>query len=231
MQLNRSLSLILLIATAFSAACGSRSGQQSPTGALTANTSLNAPLRPFDRQMLMVSGLHSLNEFIRQDVRSRIDEEAVGDADSSYDPSTIDVSPSSDSAEQPEIQKEAKPDEEQQQPNGYDEDTSQIGVSDSGKFLWAKKSFGEAVKSSATANAVIVLYADENLYDIHALMSHVEEGRNRIAQDSEIPGARVQILYGGYRGAPQVEFWILPEGAQMPEFKPEDRSKAIEPEN
>jgi hypothetical protein len=38
-------------------------------------------------------------------------------------------------------------------------------------------------------------------------------------------------VFGGYRGAPQVEYWIVAHGAAMPEFKTEDRTKASEPEN
>lgn len=234
MQSYKSLSLILVVTTFISACGGTSISPSSSTGALTANTTLNgAPLRPFDRQMLMVSGLQTLNEFIRSDVRGRVDEEAVGDIDQSYDPATIEPSQSGEAAEEPDTSKEAKPEdqEQQQQQNGYDEDTSSIGASDSGKFLWAKKSFGDAVKSNPTASGVIVLYADENFYDIGSMMRYIEDGRSRIAERSEIPADRIQVLFGGYRGAPQVEYWLIPDGAQLPEFKTEDRTKATEPEN
>lgn len=234
MQSYKSLSLILVVTTFISACGGTSVVPSSSTGALTANTTLNgAPLRPFDRQMLMVSGLQTLNEFIRSDVRGRVDEEAVGDSDQSYDPATIEPSQSDEAAEKPDTSNEAKPEglEQQQQQNGYDEDTATSSASDSGKFLWAKKSFGDALKSNPVANGVIVLYADENLYDIHAMIRYIEDGRARIAERSEVPADRIQVLFGGYRGAPQVEYWLIPNGAELPEFKPEDRSKASEPEN
>jgi hypothetical protein len=233
MQPYKSLSLVILVTTVISACGGSSVSPSSPTGALTANTTLNvAPQKPFDRQMLMVNGLLSLNEFIRSDVRSRVDEEAVGDSDPGYD--SPDFGSSSQSVE-PENPTDAKAQQSEEQPeqqqNGFDEDTSTAGASDTGKYLWAKKSFGEAVKSNPVAGGVIVLYADENFYDIGSLMRFIEEGRDRIVQGAEISGDRIQVVFGGYRGAPQVEYWIVPHGAPMPEFKTEDRTKATEPES
>jgi hypothetical protein len=233
MQSYKPLSLILLVTTLISGCGGASVPSSSSTGALTANTTLaGAPQRPFDRQMLMVSGLQSLNEFIRPDVRSRVDQEAVGDADPGYDSPSFGSSQSSEPVE-PENPKDAKPQEEQeqQQPRGLDEDTSNIGASDSGKFLWAKRSFGEALKTNQGVGGVIVLYADENFYDINALMQFIEEGRNRIVQETEIPNERVLVMFGGYRGLPQVEYWLVPYGAPMPELKVEDREKAAEPES
>ena len=77
---------------------------------------------------------------------------------------------------------------------------------------------------------MIVLYADENFYDINSLMRFIEEGKARIVQESQIPANRVLVMFGGYRGLPQVEYWLVPYGAPMPELKTEDRAKASEPE-
>ena len=228
MQSYKSISLLLLLTTVFSACSGASVPPSSSTGALTANSALGPAQRPFDRQMLMVNGLQSLNEFIRADVRNRVDEEAVGDSNPGYD--SPDYAPeSTEPAGQNDVQNETKSQqsEEPDQPqNGIDEDTASYGASDSGKFLWAKKSFGYAVKANPAAGGVIVLYADENFYDINAMMSFIEAGRDRIIQESEIPSDRIQVVFGGYRGAPQVEYWIVNHGAAMPEFKTEDRSKA-----
>ena len=233
MQSYKSLSLIILMTSLISSCGGTSLSPSSSTGALSANATLNlAPTRPFDRQMLMVSGLQSLNEFIRSDVRGRVDEEAVGDFDPSYDPATIEPSQSSEGSEKIENPNEAKPDDQEpQQQNAYDEDTLSIGGSNAGKYLWAKRSFGDAIRSNPTASGVIVLYADENFYDINSMMRYIEDGRSRIAERSEIPADRIQVVFGGYRGAPQVEFWLVPEGTQIPEFKPDDRTKASEPEH
>ena len=59
----------------------------------------------------------------------------------------------------------------------------------------------------------------------------VEEGRNRIATDSGIDIARIHVVFGGYRGVAQVEFWIVPAGENSPEIRPEQRDASGEPEN
>jgi hypothetical protein len=157
-----------------------------------------------------------------------MDEEPIGDSDGGYNPSTLDPSTS---GEQPQSEV-SEGQAEQPQPNAApDEDANPAAPSDASKFTWAKKSFGEAVKASPTNNGVIVLYADENYYDINSLMVFVEDGRHRIADKAGIESDRIQVVFGGYRGVPQVELWIVPDGAPMPEFRTEDRSKSSEPEN
>jgi hypothetical protein len=166
-----------------------------------------------------------MNEFIRPDVRSRMDEEPVGDSDGEYDPSTLETVTSGDEvqADSGEAQSETvEPDAgpvEESDPTRTNSDTM--------KFAWARKSFGDAVKATPTSNGVIVLYADENVYDINSLIAFVEDGRNRIAERSDIGSDRIQVVFGGYRGAPQVELWVMPDGS-LPELKQDDRSK---PEN
>ena len=231
MRSSNSLAFAVLLSLFVSASCGRDAAPpaSSSAGALVANSSSETPVaRRFDRQVLSVSGLHSLSEFIRPDVRGRLDEEAIGDADSSFDPGAIDA-PAAE--EQPPVENSDAQIDEVQPAVGTDEDTAPVGSSNSAKFLWAKKSFGDAVKAQPTNNGVIVLYADENLYDVNAFMAFMEHGRDRIAEESGIPGDRLQVVFGGYRGVPQVELWLVPDGAAMPEFKPDDRSKTDDLQN
>ena len=199
----------------------------SSAGALTANASLNLAARPFAKHQLNTPGFHYMNDFIRPDVRARMDEEPVGDADGGYDPATVEpVSPPDEAGPEPEARNE-----EPEQPQGST-DESPAGISlESAKFVWAKKSFGDAVKASPTSQGVIVLYADENYFDTERLMAYIQEGRDRIVEASGAPSERIQVVYGGYRSMPQVELWVIREGETMPEFKPDDRSKASQPEN
>ena len=88
----------------------------------------------------------------------------------------------------------------------------------------AKKGFGDAIKANPTNNGVIVLYADENTYDLERLVGFVEGGRNQIAELSALGSERIQVVFGGYRAVPQVELWVVPEGGSMPEFKADERS-------
>ena len=229
MKLFRSLSPILLLSLLTSVSCSKETVKpSSSTGALTANSAIESLVpRPFDREALAVSGMHSLNEFIRSDVRGRLDEESTGDTQGIYEAPSDASTASTDEAGSD--GKETPVEEPQQQE--LNEDTSTTAVSREAKFHWVKKSFGDAVKANPGNSGVIVLYADENLYDIHALMRFVEEGRSRIAAKSELGEDRFAVVYGGYRAVAQVETWVIPPGGTMPAFKPDDRAKSSEPEN
>lgn len=234
MNLYRSFAvIIILVSTLCSASCSKASVQPSSSsaGALTANSAFNnLAARPFARQHLNASGANYLNQFIRPEVRARLDEEPTGDTDGSYDPSTVDPTISSEEP-QSESTGEDQSEETQQQAAGNDESYPAGSRLDTLKFSWAKKSFGEAVKASPTNNGVIVLYADENYYDLEGLTRFIEEGRNRIAEMSGLGGERLQVVFGGYRAAPQVELWVVPQGSPMPEFKTDTQSKPSEPED
>lgn len=233
MKLFRFSAVIVILSTFFSVACGNAEVQPSSSsaGALTANTALeNSAARRFARQSLSSTGAAYLNEFIRPEVRGRLDEEPVGDTDGGYDPATSDQSASSDQP-QPESAGERQDEDSQQQRAAEEESATGASRLDTMKYAWAKKAFGDAVKASPTTNGVIVLYADENYYDIERLMGFIEEGRNRVADMSALGGERIQVVFGGYRALPQVELWVVPQGSPMPEFKADDRSKPSEPEN
>lgn len=229
MKSYKSLALILIMTALVSGSCSRTPVKPSSSaGALTANSAIeNAAPRPFERHMLTSSGFHTMNEFILPDIRNKMDEEPVGDVDTN-DPIPVEPGAASDEpqAETPAEAQTADPAEEQ---TGRVEEL-ETGSPSTVKFSWARKSFGDAVKANPTATGVIVLYADENYYDVERLIRFVEEGRDKIATKSEIGGERVQVVFGGYRGVPQVELWVVPEGS-VPLIKPEDRSKASEPEN
>ena len=234
MKSFKSFAVVISISTLFSASCGKTAAPpaSSSAGALTANSSLNsgAPVRPFGRHSLNSAGSTYLNDFIRPDVRARLDEEPGGDADGSYDPSTVD--PASSEQASAESGGETQNQEAGQPRSDETEDSPSAGPRvDTLKYSWAKKAFGEAIKAVPTNNGVIVLYADENYYDVERLMGLVEEGRNRIAENVAIPGDRIQVVFGGYRATPQVELWVVPQDGPMPEFKAEERPGGTQPED
>lgn len=227
MNLYRPVTLTILLIVLVSTSCSRGTQPSSSAGALTANSAFNnLAAKLFERHNFNTSAFHVLNEFIKPDVRSRMDEEPVGDTDASYDPGILEPGTSVDGAQTETAGEDQNQDAEPNQTGG--EETGAAG--DSAKFLWAKKSYGDAVKVNSANRGVIVLYADENYYDVERLMAFVEEGRNRIAEKSAVSGDRIQVVYGGYRAVPQLELWVVPQGS-MPELKPDDRSKANEPEN
>lgn len=234
MKSYRSFSVVILLSALFSASCAKTTAppSSSSAGALTANSALNNfAARPFARHTLSGTGSSYLNEFLRPDVRARMDEEPTGDADGGYDPSTVDPGATSNEA-QTDLSGEAQNEDAQQEGGGENDESYVTGSRlDTLKYSWARKGFGEAIKASPTNSGIIVLYADENTYDVERLMGFVEEGRNRIAQLSAVGGEKIQVVFGGYRAIPQVELWVVPQDGPMPEFKTDDRSKSNEPSN
>lgn len=227
MKSSKPLSLTLLLAVFVSTSCSKDAVQPSSSsaGALTANSAISVPARPFEKRSLTGSGYHFMNEFIRPDVRSRMDEEPVGDADSSYDPAASAPATSEEPQQGESVSEEPAPAEA---PPG--EEITVGSGSDTIRYSWATKAFGEAVKSSVGSSGYIVLYADEDYFDINALMAFVEEGRNRIAEKAGIGGEKIQVVFGGYRPTPQVEMWVMPDGS-VPELRPDERHKPNQPED
>ena len=181
----------------------------------------NLAARPFGRHTLNATGSGYLAEFMRPDVRAKLDEEPVGDGDASYDPSAAASVISSDAeTESNELSTEGG---EQPVSGEHDDGSTSASRIDTLKYSWARKGFGEAVNAKPTNNGVIVLYADENTYDLERLMRFVEGGRDQIAELSGIGNERIPVVFGGYRAMPQVELWVIPEGGAMPEFKPDSR--------
>ena len=169
----------------------------------------------FERRGLDVVGFRHLNEFIRPDVRERLDVEPIGESGEYIPPTFGGTEPSSEG--------------ETQEPFNEEDPLSQLETSKA-KFQWAKKKYGDALAADPTATGFIVLYADDNYYDIGRLNYFVDEGRAIIAAESSIDASRMQVIYGGYRGVAQVEMWIVPDGQQLPELKPDDRDATPEKE-
>lgn len=225
MNFYRSLTLTLLLAMFLSTSCSNAAtpNSSSSAGALTANSAITTTAaRPFGRHQLNTSGFYFLNEFMRPEVRARMDEEPTGDTDGGYDPSTVDSGMSQTQEENAPAESQT---EEPQAQTGDEETAATADRPDTMKFAWAKKSYADAIKASPTSSGVIVLYADEQYYDLERLTAYIEQGRNSIADSSGIGPERIQVVFGGYRATPQVELWVLRDGETLPEFKPDDRSK------
>lgn len=206
----RSLASLAIIITALAilAACTQKAPQNPSTSGALLSNSVAPTTRMFDRRSLDVAGFRHLTEFIRPEVRERLDVEPVGESD-------VYAPPTSDSPGE-------STDAETQEPFNEENPASELEINKA-RFQWAKKKFGDALAADATATGIIILYADENYYDIGRLNSFVDEGRGRIASEAGIDPGRIQLMFGGYRGNAQVEMWIVPAGEQFPELKPENR--------
>ena len=58
---------------------------------------------------------------------------------------------------------------------------------------------------------VIIFYADDLEYSTGKLWNLVEEGKQKISEQSKISPDKIQLLFGGYRDSIQMEFWVMPK--------------------
>ena len=92
MKFQGGLTLLILATAFFLGACAEKLTTKTSTGASTSGAMMSNAVaastgtRLFDRRKLEVSGFHVLNDFIRPDVRARLDEEPTGDTDGGYAP-------------------------------------------------------------------------------------------------------------------------------------------------
>ncbi|MEP6787872.1 MAG: hypothetical protein ABJB40_05540 [Acidobacteriota bacterium] len=103
------------------------------------------------------------------------------------------------------------------------EDDSTPAEKEALRYSWANERFGGEIAKRKNATGVIILYADDEYYDNNRLRNFVEQGRIRIANEAKIKVSRLQVVFGGYRSIPVVEFWIVPANAEMPTAMPETR--------
>jgi len=92
------------------------------------------------------------------------------------------------------------------------------------RFRWADDGFGSEIARRKKASGVLMLYADDQYYDISRLEYFVEQGKNKIAKNSKIDVSRIQVIFGGYRDFVQAEFWIVPQDGEFPIAKPDERA-------
>ena len=91
------------------------------------------------------------------------------------------------------------------------------------RFSWIERYFADDVKKRDGASGVMIFYADDQFYDISRLHAFIEQGRDRITGKAELDVRQIEVIFGGYRGRAQIEYYIVPEGGIGPEPKPEER--------
>lgn len=91
------------------------------------------------------------------------------------------------------------------------------------RFSWTNKKFAPAVAKTKGSYGVMIYYADDQFYDISRLEPFIAAGRDRMAYAAGIFGESIQIIFGGFRSQPQVEYWLVPANGTRPVAKPEAR--------
>ena len=91
------------------------------------------------------------------------------------------------------------------------------------RYSWTNKKFAPAIAKSKMSRGVMIYYADDQYYDISRLEPFITAGRDRIAKAAGLDPNRIEVIFGGYRGQVQVEYWLVPYGGTLPIAKAEDR--------
>ncbi len=99
------------------------------------------------------------------------------------------------------------------------------------RFNWTNKKFAPAIAKTKGSYGVMIYYADDQFYDISRLEPFIAAGRDRIAKAANLDPALIQVIFGGYRGQPQVEYWLVPDGGNQPIANPEDRDSSEPSDN
>ena len=111
-------------------------------------------------------------------------------------------------------------DNSQEKPNLTAEELDAI------RYSWTNKQFAPAIAKTKGSYGVMIYYADDQFYDISRLEPFIAAGRDRMAYAARIFPESIQIIFGGYRGQPQVEYWLVPADGTRPIAKPEDRDSS-----
>ena len=91
------------------------------------------------------------------------------------------------------------------------------------KFSWVNEAFGKVIKNQKDSRGVIIFYADDRYYDVGKFQNLFEEGSQKIAEANKISTDKIQVVYGGYRGMIETEFWVVPKKGENPMLTAEER--------
>jgi hypothetical protein len=215
---RRSITILVIIWALTSIGCSRPAGGPSAETALKSKTEDDATnhTRLFRRETLNASRTNALAEFINPEVRMRLDQEPGSQDEVSTSTVQTDEAPGA-----PEYNPETEI---------GDDGVVNLDELQKLKFSWTNKKFAATLKKDETTSGVLVLYADENFYDVGRLTRFIEEGRDKMAEAAEIDPGRITVVFGGYKGLAQLEFWLVAQGEQAPEPKPDRREADDSPQ-
>ena len=91
------------------------------------------------------------------------------------------------------------------------------------RFSWLSESFGKLLAKKEQSNGILIFYADDQTYDIAKIELRIKEGLQKLSKDSKLKVDRIKIVFGGYRSAMEVEFFVVPKMGKEPTPTPEER--------
>jgi hypothetical protein len=88
--------------------------------------------------------------------------------------------------------------------------------------------FNEKLKENTESRGVVIFYADEKMVDINKVRGDVESRVKMYAGEARVGLDRFQIVFGGYRSGIDIEMWVAPKTAAVPQVKPDQRSSVAD---
>jgi hypothetical protein len=88
--------------------------------------------------------------------------------------------------------------------------------------------FNEKLKENSEARGVVIFYADDKMFDVKKIRSDVEGRVKASADQAGIALDKLQVLFGGYRSGIEIEMWVAPKTAKLPEARPNQRTSAVD---
>jgi len=112
--------------------------------------------------------------------------------------------------------------EESDEPNNEDQRKEKSWLPSMAPFGTGDFSL-EFLMDHKQARAMLVIYLDENVFNLQAARKLIEGKLSDHAAKVKIDVARVRLAFGGYRKTPELELWALPIGGSDPELMPDEK--------
>lgn len=106
---------------------------------------------------------------------------------------------------------------------GSDHDPAELRKIDADNLpAWISDEFARALSDHKEARGYLIFYADPSEYDVNGLERRFAEGI-KVMDDALGESGRIQLIYGGVRGATQVEYFIGPKNGSAPSPSPGEK--------
>jgi hypothetical protein len=90
-------------------------------------------------------------------------------------------------------------------------------------YNWTSNYFATILASDESSRGIVMFYADEAEYNIEKSRRVIVAGVADLAEKTKSDLSYVEIVFGGFRSSPQIEYWIVPQGAREPAPTPEQK--------
>lgn len=97
------------------------------------------------------------------------------------------------------------------------------------RFTWIEHRLSEQIAANKGSHGVIIFYADDQYYDVTKLKRFIEQGRDRMAKEAKLRPDHIGVVFGGYHGSMDLEFWLVPKDGKEP--KPQLEEREVNEEN